>query len=76
MEYHLISQGHLFTGAKEKECIVMIQRITKLSEEQVRKTLLNGRHRKLFSSDDKAKVERFSQAYRKAGLDVRIKKSM
>jgi hypothetical protein len=74
MEYHLISQGRLFSGAKEKECIVMIQRITKLSEEQVRKTLLNGRPRKLFSSDDKAKVEKFSQAYRKAGLDVRIEK--
>lgn len=74
MEYHLISQGRLFTGAKEKECIVMIQRITKLSEEQVRKTLLNGRPRKLFSSDDKEKVKKFSQAYRKAGLDVQIKK--
>lgn len=75
MEYHLISQGRLFTGAKEKECIVMIQRITKLSEEQVRKTLLNGRPRKLFSSDDKEKVKKFSQAYRKAGLDVLIKKA-
>lgn len=74
MEYHLISQGRLFTGAKEKDCIVMIQRITKLSEEQVRKTLLNGRPRKLFSSDDKEKVKKFSQAYRKAGLDVEIKK--
>ncbi|MCI5115129.1 MAG: hypothetical protein D3920_05235 [Candidatus Electrothrix sp. AW2] len=74
MEYHLISQGRLFTGAKEKECIVMLQRITKLSEEQVRKTLLNGRPRKLFSSDDKEKVKKFSQAYRKAGLVVEIKK--
>ncbi|MCW5212742.1 hypothetical protein VU04_07505 [Desulfobulbus sp. TB] len=70
----MISQGRLFTGAKEKDCIVMIQRITKLSEEQVRKTLLNGRPRKLFSSDDKEKVKKFSQAYRKAGLDVEIKK--
>jgi hypothetical protein len=74
MEYQLISQGRLFVGAKEKECIVMLQRITKLSEEQIRKTLLNGRPRKLFSSEDKAKVEKFSQAYRKAGLDVQIKK--
>lgn len=74
MEYHLISQGRLFTGAEEKECIVMLQRITKLSEEQVRKTLLNGRPRKLFSSDDKEKVKKFSQAYRKAGLVVEIKK--
>ncbi|MCI5131788.1 MAG: hypothetical protein D3904_09735 [Candidatus Electrothrix sp. EH2] len=74
MEYHLISQGRLFVGAKEKDCIAMIQRITKLSEDQVRKTLLNGRTRKLFSSEDKAKVEKFSQAYRKAGLDVRIEK--
>ncbi|MCI5188389.1 MAG: hypothetical protein D3905_01075 [Candidatus Electrothrix sp. AS4_5] len=70
----MISQGRLFTGAKEKECIVMLQRITKLSEEQVRKTLLNGRPRKLFSSDDKEKVKKFSQAYRKAGLVVEIKK--
>ena len=74
MEYQLISQGRLFVGAKEKECIVMIQRITKLSEAQVRKMILNGKPRKLFSSEDKAKVEKFSQAYRKAGLDVRIEK--
>ncbi|MCI5159301.1 MAG: hypothetical protein D3906_12880 [Candidatus Electrothrix sp. AUS1_2] len=74
MEYHLISQGRLFAGAKEKECIVMIQRIMKLSEDQVRKMILNGKPRKLFSSEDKAKVEKFSQAYRKAGLDVRIEK--
>lgn len=72
MKYHLICQGHLLVGAKKKESIAHIQRITKLSEEKVRHSLLNGKPRTLFSSSDQDKVKKFGQALRTAGLDVQI----
>lgn len=72
MQYQVISHGRLLTGAKEKECIERIQKITKLSEEKVRHFLLNGRQRMMFTSDDEARVKKFGRAYRNAGLDIRI----
>ncbi|CAK8725115.1 Ribosomal protein L7/L12 C-terminal domain-containing protein [Candidatus Electrothrix laxa] len=72
MEYQLICQGRLLAGAKKKECVGRIQRITKLSEEKVLTTLLNGRPRKMFSSRDKNRVEKFGHAFRNAGLDIII----
>ncbi|MCI5124447.1 MAG: hypothetical protein D3925_08230, partial [Candidatus Electrothrix sp. AR5] len=73
MKYQLISSGHLLVGSKEQESIARIQRITKLSEDQVRKSLLHGKPRKLLSSDDKEKVKKAALALRQAGLEVKIK---
>ncbi|MCI5162074.1 MAG: hypothetical protein D3917_08635 [Candidatus Electrothrix sp. AX5] len=72
MKYQLISSGHLLVGSEEKESIARIQRITKLSEEQVWKSLLNGKPRKLLSSDDKEKIKKAALALRRAGLEVKV----
>jgi hypothetical protein len=72
MKYQLISSGHLLIEAEETESIARIQQITKLSEEQIRKSLLNGRPRKLLSSDDQAKIKKAALALRRAGLDVEV----
>ena len=72
MQYQVISYGRLLIGAKEKECIERIQRITKLSEEKVRNFILNGRQRMMFTSSDESRVKKIGQAYRNAGLDIRI----
>jgi hypothetical protein len=72
MEYQLICQGRLLTGVNKKKCIDRIQRITKLSEEKVFTTLLNGRPRKIFSSRDRYRVAKFRHAFRNAGLDIII----
>ncbi|MCI5221425.1 MAG: hypothetical protein D3924_01760 [Candidatus Electrothrix sp. AR4] len=45
-----------------------------MSEAQIRNSLLNGRPRTMFTSSDKAKVKKFGQAYRNAGLDIQIQK--
>ncbi|MGB5687024.1 MAG: hypothetical protein WBM35_14540 [Candidatus Electrothrix sp.] len=73
MKYQLISSGRLLIGPKEKESIARIQRITQLSEEHVRKSLLNGTPKKLLSSDDKEKIKKAALALRQAGLEVTIK---
>ncbi|CAK8711291.1 Ribosomal protein L7/L12 C-terminal domain-containing protein [Candidatus Electrothrix aarhusensis] len=72
MKYQVICQGRLLSGAKEKECIGRIKKITKLSEDAVRNTLLNGRMRKVFASDDKKRAKKYGQAFRNAGLDILI----
>ncbi|MCI5167588.1 MAG: hypothetical protein D3903_16225 [Candidatus Electrothrix sp. GM3_4] len=72
MEYQLICQGRLLVGVNKKKCIDRIQRITKLSEEKVLTTLLNGRPRKIFASRDRYRVEKFGHAFRNAGLDIII----
>ncbi|RWX48397.1 hypothetical protein VU01_10378 [Candidatus Electrothrix marina] len=72
MKYQLISSGRLLVGSEEKESIARIQRITKLPEEQVRKSLLNGKPKKLLSSDDKEKVKKAALALRRAGLEVKV----
>lgn len=72
MKYQLISSGHLLIEAEETKSIARIQRITKLPEEQIRKSLLNGRPRKLLSSDDKAKIKKAALALRRAGLEVEV----
>ncbi|MDU9047499.1 MAG: hypothetical protein Q3M30_01525 [Candidatus Electrothrix sp. Rat3] len=72
MKYQLISSGHLLFGSEEKESIARIQRITKLSEEQVQQSLLNGKPRKLLCSDDKEKVKKAALTLRRAGLEVKV----
>ncbi|MCI5149252.1 MAG: hypothetical protein D3916_07685 [Candidatus Electrothrix sp. MAN1_4] len=72
MKYRIVCQGRLLAGAKEKECVQRIQRITKLSEENIRTTLLNGKPRKIFASDDKSRTEKYGLAFRNAGLDILI----
>ena len=72
MRYWIVCQGRLLAGAKEKECMARIQRITKLSEENIKKNLLNGRPMKMFSSDYKIRVRKYSLAFRNAGLDISI----
>ncbi len=72
MKYWIVCQGRLLAGAKEKECMERIQQITKLSEEMVRVTLLNGRTKKIFASDDKVRVAKYSLELRNAGLDIFI----
>ena len=72
MKYQLISSGRLLAGFEEKKSVARIQRITKLSEEQVRKSLLRGRSRKLLISDDKEKIRKAALTLRKAGLDVTV----
>lgn len=72
MKYQIMCQGRLMAGAKEKECVERIQQITKLSEEKVRTTILNGRPKKMFASDDKMRIKRYSLAFRNAGLDIFI----
>ncbi len=72
MKYWIVSQGRLLPGAKEKECMAQIQQITKLSEEMVRATLLDGCPKKIFASDDKISVAKYSLAFRNAGLDIFI----
>ena len=73
MKYQLFSSGRLIAGSEEKESIARIQRITRLSEEQIRKSLLNGKTEKLFGSDDKEKIRKAALAFHKAGLEVRVK---
>ncbi|MCI5131624.1 MAG: hypothetical protein D3904_08885, partial [Candidatus Electrothrix sp. EH2] len=73
MKYQLISSGRLLAGSEEKESVVRLQRITKLSEEQVRKSLLKGRPKRLLISDEKEKVRKAALALRKAGLDVKVR---
>lgn len=72
MKYQIMCQGRLMAGVKEKECVERIQQITKLSEEKVRTTLLNGRLKKMFASDDKMRVKKYGLAFRNAGLDIFI----
>jgi len=72
MKYQLISSGRLLVGSEEQKSINRIQRVTKLPEEQVRKSLLNGKPKKLFSSDDKEKVKKAALALRQAGLEVKV----
>jgi hypothetical protein len=72
MKYQLICQGRLVAGVNKKKCIDRIQRITKLSEEKVLTTLLNGRPRKIFTSNDKYRVKKFGHAFHNAGLDIVI----
>ncbi|MCI5122094.1 MAG: hypothetical protein D3908_13065, partial [Candidatus Electrothrix sp. AUS4] len=73
MKYQLFSTGRLIAGSEEKESIARIQRISKLSEEQIRKSLLNGKPKKLLASDDKEKIKRAGLAFHKAGLEVKVK---
>ncbi|WP_339134716.1 MAG: hypothetical protein WGN25_16105 [Candidatus Electrothrix sp. GW3-4] len=73
MKYQLISSGRLLAGSEEKESIAQIQRITKLSETQVWKSLLNDKPKKLLSSYDKEKIKKASLALRKAGLEVKVR---
>ncbi|MGB5686031.1 MAG: hypothetical protein WBM35_09475 [Candidatus Electrothrix sp.] len=73
MKYQVVCQGRLLIGAKEKVCLERIQRITKLSEEKIRATLLNGHPKKVFASDDKIRAEKYGLAFRNAGLDVLIR---
>ncbi len=72
MKYQLISSGRLLVGSEEQKSINRIQRITKLSEEQVQKSLLNDKPKKLFSSDDKEKVKKAALTLRRAGLEVKV----
>ncbi|WPD22997.1 MAG: hypothetical protein SD837_00240 [Candidatus Electrothrix scaldis] len=72
MKYQLFSSGRLLAGSEEKESIARIQRITKLSAEQIRKSLLNGKPKKLLASDDKEKIKRAALAFHKAGLEVKV----
>ncbi|WLE96443.1 MAG: hypothetical protein QTN59_17385 [Candidatus Electrothrix communis] len=72
MKYQLISSGRLLVGSEEQKSIHQIQRITRLSEEQIRKSLLNGKPKKMLSSDDKKKVKKAALALRQAGLEVKI----
>ena len=73
MKYQLFSSGYLLAGSEEKESIARIQRISKLSEEQIRKSLLNGKPKRLLGSDDKKKIQRAALAFHKAGLEVKVK---
>ena len=73
MKYQLFSAGRLLAGIEEKESIARIRRITGLSEEQIRKSLLHGKPKKLLGSDDKVKIKKAALAFHKAGLEVRVK---
>ena len=73
MRYQVVCQGRLLVGARDKVCLERIQRITKLSEEKVRTTLLNGHPKQVFASDDKSRAEKYGLAFRNAGLDVLIR---
>ncbi|MCI5141098.1 MAG: hypothetical protein D3909_05095, partial [Candidatus Electrothrix sp. ATG1] len=73
MKYQLVSSGYLKAESEEKESIARIQRITKLSEDQIQKTLLNGKPKILRSSDNKEKIKKATLALHKAGLEVKIK---
>ncbi|MCI5211571.1 MAG: hypothetical protein D3910_22950 [Candidatus Electrothrix sp. ATG2] len=73
MKYQLVSSGRLQAGSEEKESIARIQQITQLLKEQIGKSLLNGKARKLLSSDDKEKIKKVALALHKAGLEVKVK---
>ena len=72
MKYQLITSGRLLAGFKEKKSLARIQRITQLSEEQVRKSLLQGGPKKLLVSDDKEKIQQLALSLRRAGLEVKV----
>ena len=78
MKYQVISTGKLQAGFEKKESVARIQQLTRLSKEQVRKSLLDGRPKTLLSSDallnsdDKEKVRKVALALSKAGLEVKV----
>ncbi len=75
MKYQLISTGRLRAGFKEQESIAQLCQRTKLSEDQVRNSLLNGKPKILLRSDKQEKIQKAALALNKAGLEVKIQAS-
>ncbi|MES9969246.1 MAG: hypothetical protein ABW092_04380 [Candidatus Thiodiazotropha sp.] len=72
MKYQLISKGRLLEGMQEAPSIEQIGRLTGLSEERIRQTLLSGRPAKLMSASSREKLMDLHRDLREAGLEVEI----
>ncbi len=75
MEYRLMCSGRLIGGTDETEAIARLEKVTGLSETDIRTKLLSGKRAKLKSSTDRSRIEALYNAFIRLGLDVEVESS-